>query len=292
MGKIVNSRILLLFVVLSFILVGCTNLALGNNKKDNTIHGKNLSSQTNYQNGNNKVSNDNNSLWKKTVAEKLLSEFNEYYKKMQSGDDTTFNRIMAADRATGLLCVYKDYISSKRLKDINNKAYIINKKIGDSHVSFGYTTSGLHVIALITAGFTSNSINYESVCNKIRNTDQEINLIWDLQAKCNYQASDVFIEDLRNKRKKFDVNIDFVQIDGRSYIPKEEVKNVSDKAKEILKKYNRIMQSKNGNYVNKSWRLIAAPLKSIYIYDFLRIYVDDEKLDLVTNASDAQNQGE
>lgn len=222
---------------------------------------------------------------KKAVAEKLLKEFNEYYENMQEDDKIHYNRIMAADRATGLLCIYKDYITPDELKDVKNKANTINNiGIGHCTVSFGYTESGLHITALRDMQDNS-SMKYEKLCNFLRQNNQEVAMFTDLYFNHECFLSDVYIENLKNQRETFNVKLDSILIDGPEFKMAKEVKNLDDKTKEALKKYNRTIEPKDGIYRNRTWRLIATEK----ISDFLRIYVDNEKIDLVSEASDKQN---
>lgn len=231
-------------------------------------------------------SKDEDNSWKQPIAQKLLQEFNVYYKKLKNNENVPYNRIMAADRATGLLTVYKDYISSDELKKIRSKLNKINEDSWSAAVSFGYTSSGLHIISIMDME-NNGTYNYERAYDSIRGCDSEDKLMEDMfNAGCT--ASDIYIEDLRGRRNSFTVYATPVFLDGTIFKIIPEEKDISESTNKVLNDYNRHIESKDGVYKNKEWRLFA----TASIYSFLSIYVDNEKIDLASDASDIQYYGE
>lgn len=215
-------------------------------------------------------------------SSKILAEFYDNYNKVHGTTNVSFNKIKAADIATSLLIKYKKYISVEDLNSVKNKVAEINEYLrGDTTVLFGYTSSGLHIVALMDR-LDNAASEYEPICNLVRGDPNETKLFSDMILNNGCFSIDIYIEDLRNIRDSFEVKVDTVGINGEKLIFTDEIKEISDNTKHTLKKYKRKLESKDGTYNNKTWRLIAADK----FINFLRVTVDNENIELLGMASD------
>ncbi|MBU5451502.1 hypothetical protein [Acetivibrio sp. MSJd-27] len=246
------------------------------------------------------VNNSEDCSWKNDVAQKLFIEFCEFYQNMSEDDFVNledknnrvtynqqngriaYNRIMAADRATALLGVYKNYLSKEDLMFVESKKDEINNGMfANSRIHFGYTFSGLHIIALCE-GLTNNSLMYEGACDKIRNLKDESSFFDEMHNQ-GYFICDLFVEDLSNTRKdigNLDVNL-YWKNGSADPIERLKILDFSEEDLNILKKYNRVIAKENELYENKSWHLLA----SQKYFDLVKVKVDNEEVELVDSIS-------
>ena len=232
---------------------------------------------------------------KEKVAQKMYVEFCQYYNNMEEDDfityidpkeradynlshnKTAYNRIMAADRATALLGVYKDFISDEQLTFVSSKKDEINDGFfADSRVLFGYTASGLHFVALYR-GITNNSMLYEGTCNKIRRLNDESTFFDDiLYGDMGYWACDLFIEDLSQIRQSVDsVDVEFYEWRSNDEnVQREIISDFSEEDRQFFEKYNRKISNPYGMLKVNEWSLFFTSRH----FNRVRIIVDGEEL--------------
>ena len=232
--------------------------------------------------------------WKTSVANQLLSEFYEYYNNMYNDDivwendlgtstipyniehdKTSYNRIMAADRATALLGVYRDYISQSDVEFIESVSEEINKHIDQSLIRFGYSKSGLHIIAVLGDG-AKNSIFYEPLCDKIRKA-KEMQFFDELLDSSGYYMCDIFVEDLSPLETSYDVDVKLALYNGTEEpIERILVNEFNEEDLAIFEKYQRSVSTDNSFKINE-WNLFA----SKKFFDMVDVRINDEVVSLV-----------
>jgi hypothetical protein len=282
-NRIVYILILALVMVLFVVTAGCYQ-QLNEQEKNSPVTTETLPTDTS---------------WKAPIAERLLTEFYAFYENMYNDDiiyrDKTnyeigegknaYSRTMAMDRATALLGVYKEYVTQKDLDFITQKAEEINSKIGMTSVSFAYTESGLHIIAL-SEGVTNNSLLYRPLCDKIRGFSDESAFFQEMNYEQRLMLCDVYVEDLKEARETISMDIDFyVSNGGDTPLKGEKVVDFSQESLSIFVKYNRQVPRFKNIFKNNEWQLFACT-KSDY-FDMININVDGEELRLqsVINAN-------
>lgn len=233
--------------------------------------------------------------WRTTVSSQLLSEFYEYYNNMYlddivwknaSGtntipyniehDKTSYNRIMAADRATALLGVYRDYISQSDVEFIESVSEEINKYMNQSLIRFGYSKSGYHIIALLGDG-PKNSVFFEPLCDKIRGT-KEMKFFDELLDLSGYYMCDVFIENLSPAKMPFHMDVKLMLSNGiENPIEVALVNEFSEEDLLIFDKYQRSVPTSNNLVISNEWNLLA----SKKFFDMVEVRINDEVISLV-----------
>ena len=211
-------------------------------------------------------------LKKKNTAQKLLNEFNEYanksseylekYKnaendeiKKQLFNDYRYYTVMASDRANGIISVYKPFIDQNQLKRIYAEKEEINGKLMPSTVYTGYSSEGIHIIALAQPLITGN-LGFSDTMNRIRGVKGEAVFLEEfmLLPKKAYYVLDLYVEDLMYSRNDFKVD-DITVMDrtaGTSVHPIE--KPVDDDLNKLLIKYDRKLDNSK-SLKNKTWKL-------------------------------------
>lgn len=233
------------------------------------------------------VSNDDET-WKYDVAERLYNEFcyfyanigdrlenDTYYREYEIDWDyrgtgipvfyTGYNRLMAADRAKGVIA-YRDYLDSAQLDYVLSKKDEINGDIGwFDWVYSGYTKSGLHFIAL-SYNYTRNAYYCRPACNKIRGDLKESEFFGELfGCKEGPLGIDLYVEDLSQRRDEIEVYPVFMDSgESKSNKEIEVVHDFSPDVLEVLERYGRQPIAKDETKLkNKSWNLYLYTVNKI-----------------------------
>lgn len=212
--------VLIIFVIFLFSL----NQILFNNQNQNENKNDNTTEKIYVVNNDVHKESENYTAWKSDVAKRLYKEFCEFYENMPNDDyvntyhkglsygyqqaryngKTGYSRLMAADRACGILTVYGNYLTAEELKDVKNKAETIrNDFFTKSIVNFGYTQSGLHFITISYAEKFQTEQKFSA--NQIRNLSNESDFLIDYKAETGQQLLDVFAEDLSPNKSNIKV---------------------------------------------------------------------------------------
>lgn len=281
--KIRKERIFVLILILILLLSSCTKIALNNNVTD--IVDNRGNQQTSDKPGANKENTNsiNNSLDNQLgkAAEKLLMDLREYYKKLEN-NYSDYYLVMASCKINGLLSVYKQYINDADLNWIIEKKTEIDNRIGDSStIYFGYLKSGVFVIAL-TQPQISHNYDFEETMNKIRGTNDEANLLNDINflEHKGYYAIDIYADNLLGCESDVKINVsisDSVQrgddSDGGTYKP---IINPQDEAlNDILKRYGRSVDNDN-KFTYREWKLYL--FEKGFAFPDIKIVVEDEEI--------------
>ena len=147
--------------------------------------------------------------WKADAAKRLYKEFCEFYAKMDSDEDAginMYNRVMAADRACGILSVYGGYLSETEYDYVYNKTSEINDNIpspDDVMVYFGYTESGMHFTCISRQLSSGSSQKFSA--EKIREKDDEYQFLSELTSTNGKIFLDVLSEDLSGLNRQLPV---------------------------------------------------------------------------------------
>lgn len=217
--------------------------------------------------------------WKAETAKMLFNEFCEFYANMENDDypiansleersncyvqaekygKTGYNRVMAADRACGILTVYGNYLSINELNFVKSKIDEICEKIYSFPlVYFTYTSSGLHIMT-INSYYTTNSINNVPLANLLRGIDEEENFLYEFCSETDGWLLDVFVEDLSPDKKNADIEPILLLKTAKAgkYNMFERTKEINTEELNILNKYNRTcITGENVSLENNSWNL-------------------------------------
>lgn len=236
--------------------------------------------------------------WKTSVAEQLYEEFCQFYNNMYnddfiSGDSdgdyygyeqaenngkTGYSRFMAADRLSGILDVYGDYLSKEKLDYVKSKRVEIYEDYVGILINFKYSNSGLHIITV--KGSTCNADEHgKFLANQIRGISDENNFLEEVFMQTDYSMVDVFIENL--SPNKNDIYIEPYVVVQDSFLPAAEykaVKNIDDISQSIFNKYGRIcLTTEKVQLKNGSWNLFCFEPK---IWNYIIIKTSDEELKL------------
>lgn len=226
--------------------------------------------------------------WKVPIARRLLDEFYSFYNNMNNDDiiygskadyeigegKNAYSRTMAIDRATALLGVYRECVPPEDLDFIESRVNDINSKIGMTRVSFAYTKSGVHIIAL-SEGATNNSLLYGPLCNQIRELSDETAFFEEMFA-LNFMC-DVYVEDLKEQRVVMPMNIEFYESNGGGDpFTREKVFEFSEDKLAVFRKYARPTPETESTWKNKEWHLLACAK----YFDIININIDGEEIRL------------
>ena len=200
--------------------------------------------------------------WKADVAKRLYKEFCEFYANMPNDDyptpksieeradcyeqaenngKTGYSRVMAADRACGILTVYGGYLSEDELNFVRSKVDEIHEKIYTFPlVYFTYTPSGLHIMT-INSYYTTNSMNCVPLTNQIRAISDEGDFLYEANQEGNCWLLDVFAEDLSPDRENISIEPVLLREAEQAgkYNKSDRVGTVNDTCLDILEKYGR-----------------------------------------------------
>ncbi|MEC0212790.1 hypothetical protein [Paenibacillus ehimensis] len=145
---------------------------------------------------------------RREVGLRLLNEFSDYISKIEQGEASKYNLIMASDRARGLANFNMD---DETVKWLIRKQDDIKQNLKDSIVYSGYSVSGVHFIAL-THPVTKKQQVYKEAVNKLRGLENEFDFLSDVvmrtdsrSSETSYFAVDVFAEDLLGENKEITI---------------------------------------------------------------------------------------
>lgn len=188
----------------------------------------------------------NNSI----IKNQLLTEFKDLLQKVQSGDKSGYNLIMASDRANGLNSMFS--LTEEENTFVKANCMELRAQLKDSPVYNGYSEDGVHFIAIISPGSLENQA-YRNAVNSIRNKDDEFDFLSYISdaspERSLYLGMDIYAEDLTGKKE--DIRLDGITLsntDGEAL----ERPIFGDQVSEILSKYNRKTTEKF-TFKNKSW---------------------------------------
>ncbi len=198
---------------------------------------------------------------KKQVVQELFENFKNIVKKIEEEDQDNFgilvdDLVIASGKANGLN-VYRSYLTADERKWILKKSREIRDKMGSfSTVYFGYTKSGLEFIVLATPTMTNN-FYYANVMNQIRKDENEAYLlddiggIWSEPRFTTFYALDVYVKDLLEYRKEFEIEMS-IFYDGEIHYPINDIEDNQIDA--ILTEYNRSLEDTN-IIKDQQWKL-------------------------------------
>lgn len=247
-----------------------------------------------------------NEEWKADVAKRLYKEFCEFYSNMPNDDyvdtyhkgitygyqqaryngKTGYSRLMAADRACGILTVYGDYLTEEELKDVKTKAEEVRNELFDrAIVNFGYSESGLH---FMTINYASDSYYYDQkfAANQVRDLPEESDFLMDCVSETGNQLLDVFVEDLSADKENISIEPILSDcIEKGKFIKTKRLSAIDEKLTGFLKDRDRnCITDENVSLKNGSWNLF--PFKGNSAVDSVIIKNGDEELELFNAALD------
>lgn len=212
----------------------------------------------------------------KIIKEKLLSEFKDYFKKVQSGDKSDYNLIMASDRAYGLM---NKFSLTKEENDFVQSNYMqVRTPLKNSIVYNGYSTDGMHFVAIISPSSKENVV-YKDAVNKIRNSNDEFELLSYISdsspGRILYVGLDVYVEDLLGIKEN--IKLDKITLSNLNSEPTK-TPIFGEDINKLLSKHSR-KTNENYRMENKSWytyvfdgTLIAQPVVCIdYNNEIIRL---------------------
>ncbi|KPV57197.1 hypothetical protein QJ48_23435 [Paenibacillus sp. A3] len=145
---------------------------------------------------------------RKEAGLRLLNEFSYYVAKIEQGNASKYNLIMASDRARGLA---NFNINDETAKWLALKQDEIKRNLKDSLVYSGYSVSGVHFIAL-THPITQKQQAYKEAVNQLRGLEDEYDFLSDIikrtdsrSIETSYFAVDVFAEDMFGEKKEITI---------------------------------------------------------------------------------------
>jgi|GEM_PF-3165343 len=193
---------------------------------------------------------DNSETLPESVKNQLLSEFRTLIKKVQSGDKSEYNMILASDRANGLNSMFT--LSEEENTFVKENYTEIRSQLKHSLVYTGYSEDGVHFIAIISP-FSLENRSYKEAVNKIRNKDDEfdfLSYITDVSPERSlYLGVDICAEHITAKKE--DIKLDGITL-SNSGGDKLERPIFDKEVSKILSKYNRTTTEKF-IFKNKNW---------------------------------------
>lgn len=236
--------------------------------------------------------------WKADVAKRLYSEFCSFYGNMYNDDfilgdsygdyygyeqaktngRTGYSRFMAADRLSGILDVYGEYLTKDELNYVKSKKNEIYEAYVGVLVNFKYSKSGLHIITV--RGSTCNADEHgKFLANQIRAVADENDFLEDVYLNTNFSMLDVFAEDLSPNERDIWVEPSVDVRDGKSVSTEHAIaENTDEDCQLILNKYNRTCATgEKVRFESGSWNLFCFKTKN---FDQITIKTADEELKL------------
>ncbi|KPV61216.1 hypothetical protein QJ48_01030 [Paenibacillus sp. A3] len=220
------------------------------------------------------------------IAKKLLQEYKELVHELETNADSKDNQwrlIMAADKANGILNVYGDYLKDSDVDwVIENQKKLEGKLSSESPVYFGYSSSGIHVMAIRSS--ESGNQKYARLINSVRNDSNEAALLSTLLEEYNTAGFDVFVEDLTGSGTDPTMMIQSVKMeDGSIKKVAAPMTSISDELKAFLMKNNRMVE---GNIKDKTWKMFLFDKHDrmeqiIFAHDNHYTFLENNNLELI-----------
>ena len=219
---------------------------------DNKVEGWGISikNQMEYKQKSSQDSSDTLQINYKSIKNQLLTEFNNMLQKVQSGDKSEYNLIMASDRANGLNSMFS--LTEEENTFVKANCMEVRAQLKNSPVYNGYSEDGVHFIAIISPGSLENQA-YRNAVNRIRSKDDEFDFLSYISDsspdRSLYLGMDIYAEDLSGKKK--DIRLDGVTL---SNIGEERLQCplFGKQVNIILSKYNRKTTEKF-TFKDKNW---------------------------------------
>ncbi len=266
-----RKSLLCILVICIFLLVGCTN-APSKTADDSqpivAVRNNPIPVET--------QSEPTDDSWKYELAERLYREMCYFYDNMEEHEiiqkaktthkfvnrnEVGYNCVMAIDRGIGIAQVYYKYLSEEKVNDVIEKMYDLDYVQGFAGVQFGYAEDGMHFIAIYPQKSEYGTVA-DSVKNEMRNSDDEMDFLYEFCDRTDYFLVDVFAEDLSKTTDNVCMNVDFVDYNQPYIIDSYGVDEIS-KGAHILEKYGRSYVSESSPTKTSSWNLYAFEKQSI-----------------------------
>ncbi len=184
------------------------------------------------------------------IKKQLLTEFRTLIEKVQSGDKSEYNMIMASDRANGLNSMFT--LSEEENTFVKTNCMEVRPQLEYSPVYNGYSEDGVHFIAIISPDSLENQA-YRNAVNRIRNKDDEFDFLSYISdespERILYLGMDIYAEDLSGK--KVNIRLDGVTLSNTGGEALEHP-IFGDEVNKILSRYNR-KSTEKFTFKNKSW---------------------------------------
>gem|GEM_PF-5651953 len=220
----------------------------------------------------------------KTIKSRLLEDYKTYKNNLQTNKPTVLNQVLASDRARGLLKLDERGVirlTDEELKDLYDCATQLEKELEDSIVYSGYSSSGLHFLAILSPVFTENEAFNEAVV-QLTGDPNEMNFLTQVTEQSDERTLQVgmelLISDLDGSRDKLDVeNIQIANSDGT-----QSVTITSDQEVEsLISKFNKI-PLKGSHIQIGEWH--ASVFDGTLIIDpVITVHLKDESITLENN---------
>ena len=258
--------ILCSLIIFIFFLSGCNNGAQRkdiNEKSETFVEG-----DTSVDTKENDIQTDDS--WKYEVAERLYEEMCYFYDNMEEHEiiemakksrkyvnrnEVSYNCVMAVDRGCGIGQVYYKYLSEEKVNDVLDKLYNLEYVDYFSGVSFGYMENGMHFIAVYPKNWEYGTVSDEAK-NKIRNSTDEMDFLYEFSDNTDYFMADVYAEDLSGQKDTLTMNLKFVGRDEPFILDMQKV-DILTEGTDVIEKYNRNYISTNEPVKTETWNLFA-----------------------------------
>lgn len=188
------------------------------------------------------------------IIDSWQKQYEDYIKKIDEGQATLYDYIMASDRANGLRAWSKDRKIDEilSLKENELKQYLENSPILN-----GYTEDGVHFVAIVQPVTISASDAFEDAILTVRENQEEMEIFETLnsfsyRSEYEYFAVDIFVEDLWGDTQQHDLNVYLINQEQR-HSPLEEPQYEGE-LDYLTIKYNREMPF-NKKISDRSWQL-------------------------------------
>lgn len=242
---------LILILIVTIIFTGCTkqNEFVGSSAENkNATENSVLSVKTEQENDQaNELDNRDELLrsWKQ--------EYEGYIQKIENGQASEYDYVMASDRANGLRVLsLEDGTQDELIKQDELKQYLT-----ESPILNGYTSKGIHFVAVVQPVRISVINQYKDAIHTVRGDNQEIELFETLdsfsyKSETGYFAIDIFVEDLLGDTQQHSINVSIMD-DTSEYFPLEKP-YFEGELDYLVTRYNREIPF-NKNVIDGSWQL-------------------------------------
>lgn len=177
------------------------------------------------------------------LKEKLMSDLKSEMAKLKKKPKDLLAAVLASDRIRGLQGITAIDMNDEEIEYVNDAQKKIADLLQESVIYSGYSTSGLHFIAILSPRSAGN-VQFKQAINAVRNSQDEFDFLTAIMDASDVRSLDlgldVYAEDLTNKRKDIPISSLIIKEKGGSdeYGLYEE-----SSVQNVLKEYNRSQKS-------------------------------------------------
>lgn len=245
---------LLILLILTIAFTGCTKQVEHDEQvMNNTINSKEGSSL--HSDTDKEIHQTNDLGNRDELLRSWKEQYEGYIEKIDKGESSYYDYVMASDRANGLMLLsLEDSIQDEQL---TLKQEELKQELIESPILNGYTSKGIHFVAIVQPVTISVTDLYKDAIHTVRGDNQEIELFdtldsFSYKSETGYFAIDLFVEDLLGNSKQHSLNVT-IQDDNSEYFPLESP-YYEGELDYLVSTYHRAAPF-NKNVMDRDWQL-------------------------------------